>query len=278
MGTVNRFQEYILNSKKILRTFNNPLKRIENVDKKDTLERKFYNEEALSYLEDFDEELFRYDPDEKFPQTHQYFYNYLSNVKGKRILDVGCGYGFTTVKLAKFGAHVTGIDISDKMIELARRNAEFNHVTDLTDIRVMSAQETDFPDESFDYIVGFGALHHLNLDLVGKEFHRLLKPGGEALFIEPRIPFKFLIFVRSLIPTKCFESPGGSQLNEKDVHYFGRLFSEIHIEYFSFLKKFTRFPFLKKYDEKLDAFDTKLVKRFRYLKIFYWAFVLRFVK
>lgn len=48
----------------------------------------------------------------------------IGDVKHKRVLDAGCGYGFYSILLAKRGAMVTGIDISEKMIALAKNNAE----------------------------------------------------------------------------------------------------------------------------------------------------------
>ncbi len=270
--------QYISNSKKILNSYNNPLKRKENLQLKDELEIEFYDTEANIHLKEFDEELYKYDENEKFPLSHQYFYNQMKDVNGKNILDIGCGYGFTSVKLAKNGGVVTSIDISPKMIELAKKNAEFNDVGGSITFTLMSAQDMKFDDESFDYVVGFGVLHHLNLELSKKEIHRVLKPNGKAMFIEPRIPLKFLIFIRSLFPNKCLESPGGSQLTDKEINYFGSNFKKININYFLFLKKLTRFPFLKKYDSFLDDLDVKLVKKIPIMKKLYWAFVLEFEK
>jgi len=202
-------KDYISNSKAVLRSFNNPLKNVENLPQKDILEREFYDKEAEKYLLNFEEDLFRYDDNEDFPSSHRFFYSLLENISGKRILDCCCGYGFTSVKLAKRGARVVGIDISPKMIELSKKNAEFNHVLHEMELKVMSVQETDFDNNTFDFAIGLGALHHLNLDLAGKEISRVLKPGGKAIFVEPRIPFKWLIVLRSLFPIKCYESPGG---------------------------------------------------------------------
>lgn len=61
---------YIENIKTVLRTINNPLKRLENVYKKDKLEKEFWDKEAEKYLQNFDEELFRYDENEPFPPRH----------------------------------------------------------------------------------------------------------------------------------------------------------------------------------------------------------------
>ncbi len=239
---------------------------------------QFYDEEAEKYLNNFDENLFRYDENEEMPLTHQYFYSLLENIKDKMILDCCCGHGFASVKCAKRGARVTGIDISPKMIQLAKKNAQFNNVANYTNFEVMSAQKMNFKDEQFDYVIGIGALHHLNLEFAAKEISRVLRPEGRGIFIEPRIPFKWLIFIRSLFPNKCFESPGGSQLNEKDLELFLNHFSQFHFEYFMFLKKLSRFPLFNKVDKQLDKIDSWLIKKLPHLKLFYWAFVLEVIK
>ncbi len=275
---MSALHNYFTNIRAILHSWNNPLKRIENVAVKDQQEKEFYDNEAQPYLDDFNLDLFLYDENEKFPASHRYFYSQLANIKGKRILDCCCGYGFSSIKCAKYGAQVTGIDISPKMLELSRQNAELNQVTGLTDFRLMSAQNMEFPDNTFDYIIGQGALHHLNLELAGREFSRVLKPGGKAIFIEPRIPYKWLILIRSLIPVKCLESPGGAQLSDKEIDFFSRFFSATHIEYFMFLTKLNRFPFLKKFSARLEHADSRLSKRYIFLRKLYWAFVLEFTK
>ncbi len=193
-----KFQDYLENSKRIRQSYHNPLKAFENLQRKDELERDFYDQKAMAYLEDFKEKIFLYDPDEEMPRSHQYFYSKLDAIKNKRILDIGCGYGFTSVSLAKKGARLNSIDISPNMIELARRNACLNKVETAIKAEQMSAQEMKFEDQTFDHVVGIGILHHLNLELAGKEIRRVLKTDGEAFFIEPRIPFKFLIYVRPI--------------------------------------------------------------------------------
>ena len=278
MSLSSRFKEYLENSRRIRQSYNNPLKERENLSRKDALERKFYDEEAQSYLDDFKEETFLYDPNEEMPFSHKYFYSQFTDIQDRRILDIGCGYGFTSVNLAKRGARINSIDISPKMIELTRRNAQFNNVEKEIEAKVMSAQEMDFRDDTFDFVVGLGVLHHLNLELTGKEISRVLKPEGRALFIEQRIPFKFLIFVRSIFPNKCFESPGGSQLSDKEIESFSSNFASCQIEYFLFLKKFARFPIIKRYEKQLDRIDVKLIKKCPWLKKIYWTFVIQLSK
>lgn len=269
---------YFENVKAVLRSFNNPLKKTENLTLKDDLEQKFYDQEAESHLEKFDPKLYAFDENEVMPATHTYFYSLLTNVKDSRVLDICCGYGFTSVLLAKRGADVTSIDISPKMIELTEKNAAFNNVQNSIDAKKMSVQAMTFDDNSFDFVVGFGAVHHLNIELAGREISRVLKKGGRAIFIEPRIPLRLLILLRSALPIKCLESPGGSQLTDNDIFRFSSYFSSHQIEYFVFLKKLSRLPILRKYGERLDEIDRRLVCKFPWLRKFYWAFVLDFKK
>ncbi|NOY61304.1 MAG: class I SAM-dependent methyltransferase [Calditrichaeota bacterium] len=278
MNPAKVLKKYMENSRAIRRSYNNPLKKTENISLKNELEQQFYDEEAEKYLANFRDDVFLYDENETMPTGHKQFYLQLKDSDGKKILDICCGHGFTSVRLAKIGAQVTGIDVSPKMIELAQKNAEFNDVDERISTRVMSVQAMDFADQNFDFVVGIGALHHLNLETAGHEISRVLKKGGKAIFLEPRIPFKWLIFVRSVFPNKCFESPGGAQLTDKEIRIFSGFFSKTKVDYFLFLRKLARFPILNKLSDHLDKYDAYLINRFPFLKKFYWAFLLQFTK
>lgn len=113
------------------------------------------------------------------------------------ILEIGCGMGSLAHELALLtGAHVTGVDLSEKFITHAA--AAYPHprlrfiVTDLS-------QSTPAGEhEQYDYIVGNGILHHLyhHLDSFLPVLARWLKPSGRLIFWEPNLwnPYVFLIF------------------------------------------------------------------------------------
>jgi SAM-dependent methyltransferase len=108
----------------------------------------------------------------------------LGSIRDCDVLDFGCGAGEETVYLAKMGARVTAIDISEVGVRLATDRARANGVADRVQAFVMRCDPTTFPDASFDVIHGFGILHHIGLESGLKEIHRLMRPGGRGLFFE----------------------------------------------------------------------------------------------
>src|SRR5437667_11292967 len=94
----------------------------------------------------------------------QYGASLLGSVDGRRLLDPGCGMGEEAVYFALRGAHVTAIDISLVGVEIARKRAAYNGVEDRVRAEMMRADQTEFADESFDIVHGFGILHHIGLE------------------------------------------------------------------------------------------------------------------
>lgn len=100
-------------------------------------------------------------------------------LKGKRLLDAGCGYGHDLALFARRGAIVYGIDGSRRMIDLARR-----HNPTLETLSVQRLQKTTFPSRSFDIVVSQYALHNaIDLAPAFDELRRILKPGGVLLYL-----------------------------------------------------------------------------------------------
>ncbi len=106
----------------------------------------------------------------------------LEGAAGSRVLEYGCGPGGYATRLAKAGASVVAIDISPEAIRQARTRISAGADVELLE---MNAEAMDFPDGEFDMVCGTGILHHLDLERAFGEIHRVLKPGGRALFIEP---------------------------------------------------------------------------------------------
>jgi len=100
---------------------------------------------------------------------------------GSVVLDYGCLYGDLYPRLEAYGPkRVIGIDISENAIQraTARYGAKAEYL-------VMDAHRTSFPDAFFDLVVGRAILHHLDWETAIRELHRILRPGGVAVFVEP---------------------------------------------------------------------------------------------
>jgi len=95
-----------------------------------------------------------------------------------RVLDVGCGSGWATRLLAEHApqGRVTGIDISDEMVRLARDSSQsFLNV----DYEVASAEELSFPDNEFTNAFSMESIYYYrNIPKALSEIHRVLKSGG----------------------------------------------------------------------------------------------------
>jgi SAM-dependent methyltransferase len=123
------------------------------------------------------------------------------DLNGAAVLDYGCGRGEFSRTLADLGADVYGIDISPQLIAKARKFApQGNNCCGSVQFFVGDAHRTPFPDNFFDYVLGNGALHHLDLDRAFTEIARVTKPGGKARFMEPMYHHPLLWSLRRLTP------------------------------------------------------------------------------
>jgi len=102
--------------------------------------------------------------------------------RGKELLEVGCGVGTDLVRFARAGANVTGIDLAETSIDLARKNFAQNRLQSM--LQVMNGEAMSFADNSFDVAYAHGVLQY-TADAPGmiREIHRVLKPGGQAILM-----------------------------------------------------------------------------------------------
>jgi len=115
----------------------------------------------------------------------QITFDWLGDLRGKRVLELGCGPGDYTIMLARRGAQVTALDIAPASLEITRKRAQANRVGSAIQLAWMAAETLGFPDGVFDWVIGLGLLHHVDPAALAPELRRVLRPGGRALFREP---------------------------------------------------------------------------------------------
>jgi SAM-dependent methyltransferase len=100
---------------------------------------------------------------------------------GREILEVGCGAGVDLVRFARGGARVTGVDLAESAIDLARLN--FSQQELPVRLLVADGERLPFDRERFDFVFAHGVVQYTadGRRLVD-EVRRVLKPGGEAVF------------------------------------------------------------------------------------------------
>ena len=104
------------------------------------------------------------------------------------LLDAGCGVGYHTVAFAQRGARPTGIDISDGILEQARKNAAASGVADRTTFQTERLEALSFADASFDGVHCRGVLMHIpRWEAAVSELCRVLKPGGSIAIMESNV-------------------------------------------------------------------------------------------
>lgn len=141
------------------------------------------------------------DPPGNTPYGLEYAFYLLGDVRGKKVLDLGCGTGENLLPLLKRGADVVAMDISPELVELARRRLREAGMTERRAIvQVGSAYETGLLDESIDVVFSMALLHHLDLERANKEIFRILRTGGRFILREPIRFSRTMNYLRKLFP------------------------------------------------------------------------------
>ena len=131
--------------------------------------------------------------------------DFRKKIKGKKVLEMGCGDCTNAGVMAALGAEVYANDIaasSGVIVKELNRNFNFDYPIVFVKGDFL---KNDLPSGSFDYVVGKAFLHHLTIPVERQfleESSRLLTPGGEARFFEPAVNNKFLDELRWCVPVK----------------------------------------------------------------------------
>ena len=145
----------------------------------DQVDNSIYNEYGTRWYTAYDDPiaLLRAENKVKFPWILKILKEH--SIPKAQVLDVGCGGGFLSNELAKNGYKVTGVDLSQDSLHVAK----IYDVTQSVKYEVADAYELPYPDGSFDVITAMDFLEHVERPgEIIKEFARVLKPGGVFFF------------------------------------------------------------------------------------------------
>ena len=154
----------------------------------------------------------------------------LKKYNPKHILDIAAGTADMCIKSYDYlkPEHVTGVDISDKMLEMGRIKVANANLSDKISLEVQDCSTSTFANDSFDAAtIAFGIRNFEKLDDSLKQIHRVLKPNGHLLILEMNEPKKGLILKGYKLYTKVFVKMTSSFLSS-DTKAYDYLSASMH--------------------------------------------------
>lgn len=115
----------------------------------------------------------------------KYILQKAGQIKGKNILDLGCGLGEASVWFALQGANVIALDVSSGMLDCVKKLRKKFKVEKSIILIKSEAEKIPLQNESVDLVFGGNILHHTDIVAVSREVKRVLKFKGKAFFVEP---------------------------------------------------------------------------------------------
>jgi ubiquinone/menaquinone biosynthesis C-methylase UbiE len=189
------------------------------------------------------------------PAFHQ-----LGELPGRTVLDYGCGHGMAAVVLARRGARVTALDLSHGYLEEAHQRARANGVA--VEFVQADGERLPFADGSFDRVWGHAILHHLNLRRAAAELHRILRPGGVAVFCEPWGENPFLSWARQRVPYPAKDrTPDEQPLRRRHLRHLREVFPVVEFRGYQLLSMARRVLRSRRLLAGLDWCDSMLLAR-----------------
>jgi len=140
----------------------------------------------------------------------------------KRILDIATGTGDVAIKSFEYlqPEHITGVDISDQMMEIGKEKVSKIGLNGKIDFAVEDCATLSFDDATFDAAtISFGIRNFEKLDQSLQQIYRVLKPGGHLLILEMNEPQKGLLLKGYKLYTSVFVRMSSRLLSEDSKAY-----------------------------------------------------------
>jgi 2-polyprenyl-3-methyl-5-hydroxy-6-metoxy-1,4-benzoquinol methylase len=208
----------------------------------------------------------------------------VGDLRGKRVLDFGCGEGWCALEYARRGANVFSFDISSESLALLSRDIKRLRLSNQIHAAVMAAEFLGYSTDTFDLVLGWSILHHTDLQYVRSEVFRVLKPGGRALFVEPLAHNLLLRAFRKLTPQR--RTPTEQPMTISQINDFGTLFSSVKFHGYHLFSIFPQGLLWATGSKWLfqcslsvcETFDKWLLRLFPSLHRYCWSAIIEIVK
>jgi SAM-dependent methyltransferase len=175
------------------------------------------------------------------PKEHVYRWMIDHGIRGREVLDFGCGTGEITTQLAMLGARVSGLDVLPDLVGAARRRADLDGYAPRCDFVVGALETQPLGGRRFDYIVCSAVLHHVDLESTLLLLVAHLRPDGVLLVTEPIAFSPALQRMRDAVPVSKGElDPGERQLTGSDVARILGATTPIDVTYYRLLERLSK--------------------------------------
>ncbi len=161
-------------------------------------------EGSREFFDEVDARFYASSPFYRAPQPYGRLIPF-EKLKGKRVLEIGCGLGLHSQLMAEAGARLTSIDLTPRAVGLTRKRMDLKGIE--SDVRVMDAENMEFEENEFDFVWSWGVIHHsAQTERIVSEVFRVLRPSGEfrSMVYHKRSINALAIMTRGLITGKFF--------------------------------------------------------------------------
>jgi 2-polyprenyl-3-methyl-5-hydroxy-6-metoxy-1,4-benzoquinol methylase len=182
-------------------------------------------------------------------------YEMLGDIRGKRLLDVGCGLGENSLMFAKWGARVTAVDVSGESLAVARKRAAKFHLHEQISFLQTPFELTDISRGAYDIVWCAAFLHHVldRLDDVCRVLRSLVTPQGFVLFSEPVRLSRTVKVLRELMPIRKAGTPDERPLERHDLAIISSQFEIKEARLFGPVSRFQRLVLPGSYEDASSA-------------------------
>ncbi len=197
-------------------------------------EQQFFDDEEYNEAPIPQSTIERYTHCKKAWLAPEFPFYVLGDLRGKYVLELGCGDGGNAILMALRGARVVGVDISPKAIEIAKNRAAAHGVTAQTSFTAQPLETYIPPDgRKFDIVCGWAVLHHVIpvLDSTMATLAAISEPNAFYMFSEPVSLLRWLRRLRLFLPIPTHGTPDERPLEPAELDVLRKYIPQLQARY-----------------------------------------------